>query len=236
MKDDMKILMVLTSHDNLGKTSQKTGLWLEEFTTPYFYFKDRGCKLTLCSPKGGRPPLDPKSGEKEYQTETTKRFSEDLEAQRVFNETLMLAEIKADDYDGVFYPGGHGPLWDLVDHPNSIYLIEKMLSNKKPVGSVCHGPAVLVNVKNEKGEAVVQNLKVTSFSNAEEIAIGLERIVPFLIEDKFKEQGGIYSCSAPWSAYAQSDGFVVTGQNPASSKAVAEEMLRIIEESKGQKQ
>lgn len=225
----MNILMVLTSNDRLGDTGLKTGLWLDEFTTPFFYFKDKHCQITLASPKGGCPPLDPKSLEKEYQSATTKRFADNIENQRTFSSTLPLSEINADDFDGIFYPGGHGLLWDLVENRDSIGLIEKMLMQKKPVGSVCHGPAVLVSVRDEKKEAIVKNRKVTSFSNVEEVAIGFEKTVPFLIEDKFTEQNGIYSCSAPWTYHVQSDGLIVTGQNPASSQGVAEEMIKIIE-------
>jgi putative intracellular protease/amidase len=223
----MKILMVVTSHEDLGDTGQKTGLWLEEFAAPYYYFKEQKCQITVASPKGGCPPLDPKSAEQEHQTESTKKFEKDLITQEVFKNTIKLSEINVEDFSGVYYPGGHGPLWDLVGDQNSIALIEKALQENKPVGSVCHGPAVLINVKDEAGHPIVRGKKVTSFSNEEEKAIGLEKVVPHLIETCFKEQGGLYSCAEPWVRHVESDDLLVTGQNPASSVGVAKRVIEI---------
>lgn len=221
----MEILMVLTSHDQLGNTGKKTGFWLEEFAAPYFVFKDAGATITLASPKGGKPPLDPKSDEPDAQTEATKRFQTDLDAQTALANTTVLWEISPSDYDAVFYPGGHGPLWDLSEDSDSIALIESMYAAGKIVGAVCHAPAVLRHAKAPNGSPLVQNKRVTSFSNAEEEAVGLTTVVPFLVEDMLKAGGGNYTKAEDWACYAIVDGTLVTGQNPASSEAVAQAVI-----------
>ena len=221
----MKILMVLTSHDQLGNTGNKTGFWLEEFASPYYIFKDADADITLTSPKGGQPPLDPKSDEPDFQTESTKRFKEDQDAQEVLANTVKLSLILADDYDAVFYPGGHGPLWDLAEDADSIKLIESMYCAGKPVGAVCHAPAVLNHTKTSDGKPLVQGKKVTGFSNTEEDAVALTDIVPFLVEDELTKRGGIYSKVDDWQPYAVNDGHLITGQNPASSQLVAKAIL-----------
>lgn len=227
----MKILMVLTSHDRLGATGHKTGFWLEEFAAPYYALKDAGASVTLASPLGGQPPLDPKSDLPESQTEATRRFKADAAAQAELANTLKLVEIRAEDFDAVFYPGGHGPLWDLVENPASIALIESFWRAAKPVAAVCHAPAALVNVRAADGEYLVRNRRVTGFSNAEERAVGLAEIVPFLLEDRLKERGGIYASGPDWLPHAVVDGQLVTGQNPASSLAVAEALLKLMRQA-----
>ena len=222
----MKILVVLTSHDQLGDTGKKTGFWLEEFATPYYVLKDAGAAITLASPKGGQPPLDPKSDLPENLTEMTKRFRTDNAAQAQLAHTKKLAKVSADGFDAVFYPGGHGPMWDMPDNATSIALIEAFLRDDKPVAAVCHAPAVLVNVRGKDGEYLVKGKRVTGFTNAEEQAVGLTAVVPFLLEDRLKERGGVYSKGANWAPYVQVDGKLVTGQNPASSGPVAEELLK----------
>ena len=213
----MKILMVLTSHDQLGDTGKKTGFWLEEFAAPYYVLKDAGAAITLASPKGGQPPLDPKSDLPESLTELTKRFRKDKAAQAELADTKKLSDVSADDFDAVFYPGGHGPMWDMPDNKISIALIEVFVKADKPVGAVCHAPAAIINVRGTDGEYLVKRKRVTGFSNAEEEAVGLTAVVPFLLEDRLKERGGVYSKGADWSPYVQVDGKLVTGQNPASS-------------------
>jgi putative intracellular protease/amidase len=224
-KKKMKILMVLTSHDKLGNTGEKTGFWLEEFASPYYVFKDANADITLSSPKGGQPPLDPKSDAPDFQTESTKRFNQDKLAQDALANTVKLSLVLAEDYDAVFYPGGHGPLWDLSEDTDSINLITSMYGAGKPVGSVCHAPAVLNNVKTFDGEFLVKGKKVTGFSNSEEAAVELTDVVPFLLEDELTKRGGLYSKGDDWSAYMVVDGNLITGQNPASSTLVANAML-----------
>jgi putative intracellular protease/amidase len=224
----MKILIVLTSHDQLGDTGKKTGFWLEELAAPYYVLKDAGAAITLASPKSGQPPLDPKSEQPEHQTELTKRFGTDTAAQAELASTKKLADVSADDFDAVFYPGGHGPMWDMPDNATSIALIEAFVKADKPVGAVCHAPAALVNVRGKDGEYLVKGKRVTGFTNAEEEAVGLTAVVPFLLEDRLKERGGIYSKTANWAPYVQVDGKLVTGQNPASSGPGAEELLKLL--------
>lgn len=221
----MKILMVLTSHDKLGDTGQKTGFWLEEFASPYYVFKDANADITLASPKGGQPPLDPKSDEPDFQTAATERFKNDAEANVILGNTVKLSEINADDYDAVFYPGGHGPLWDLSEDKNSIELIENMYASGKPVAAVCHAPAVFRSTKNPDGTALIKNKSVTGFSNSEESAVQLTEIVPFLLEDELQSKGANYSKADDWHPYAITDGNLITGQNPQSSELVAEGVL-----------
>ncbi|MHA6126634.1 type 1 glutamine amidotransferase domain-containing protein [Pseudomonas fluorescens group sp. PF-1] len=221
----MKILMVLTSHDQLGNTGKKTGFWLEEFAAPYFAFKDAGVQLTLASPKGGQPPLDPKSDEPDAQTEATERFRKDSAAQSALASTVVLSSVKADDYDAIFYPGGHGPLWDLAEDKHSIALIEAFYKAGKPVAAVCHAPGVLRHAKGADGQPLVKGKKVTGFTNSEEEAVQLSHVVPFLVEDELKAKGGIYSKGPDWASYVLTDGLLLTGQNPASSQAAAEALL-----------
>ncbi|MDD2466785.1 MAG: type 1 glutamine amidotransferase domain-containing protein [Desulfuromonadaceae bacterium] len=221
----MKILMVLTSHDKLGNTGEKTGFWLEEFASPYYVFKDAGAEVTLASPLGGQPPLDPKSDAPDFQTEATRRFKADSAAQNVLSSTLKLAEVSAADFDAVFYPGGHGPLWDLAENPSSIALIEAMFAAGKPVATVCHAPGVLRHPKTPNGTSVVQGKSVTGFTNSEEEAVGLTEIVPFLVEDMLKENGGKYSKAEDWHPHVVTDGLLITGQNPASSEPAAKALL-----------
>ena len=224
----MKILMVLTSHDQLGDTGKKTGFWLEEFAAPYYVLKDAGAKLTLASPKGGQPPLDPKSDAPDSQTAATQRFKQDAAAQAALASTVPLSTVKAADYDAVFYPGGHGPLWDLAEDKDSIALIEALHAAGKPVAAVCHAPGVLRHVKSSDGQPLVKDKKVTGFTNSEEEAVGLTKVVPFLVEDMLKENGGIYSKGADWAAYVLTDGILITGQNPASSEAAAQALLQLL--------
>ena len=224
----MKILMVLTSHDKLGNTGKKTGFWLEEFAAPYYTFKDAGAVVTLASPLGGQPPLDPKSDTSDNQTEDTQRFKKDLAAQTVLAHTLKLGEVAASDFDAVFYPGGHGPLWDLAEDPASIALIEATLAAGKPVALVCHDPGVLRHVKATNGDPAVQGKTVTGFTNTEEQAAGLTEIVPFMVEDMLKQNGGHYSKAADWQPYVVKDGRLITGQNPASSELAAKELLELL--------
>lgn len=221
----MKILMVLTSHDQLGDTGARTGFWLEEFATPYYVFKDAGLEITLASPKGGQPPLDPNSDTADVQTPSTTRFKADQEAQATLANTLRLADIRAEDYDAVFYPGGHGPLWDLSEDHHSITLIEAMYADGKPVSAVCHAPAVLQHTRAPDGSPLVKGKNVTAFSNAEEQAVNLTGVVPFLVEDSLKRSGAKYSSAEDWHSHAVVDGNLITGQNPASSEAVARAVL-----------
>jgi putative intracellular protease/amidase len=221
----MNILMILTSHDQLGDTGEKTGFWLEEFAAPYYVFKDAGAAITLASPKGGQPPLDPKSDAPDAQTDATKRFRADAAATVALAATHKLAEIDVADYDAVFYPGGHGPLWDLANDKHSIALIEDALAADKPVGLVCHAPAALKNVRASDGSPLVKGRKVAGFTNGEEAAVGLTDVVPFLVEDMLKENGGNYSKGADFAPYAVQDGMLITGQNPASSEEAAKMLL-----------
>ena len=217
--------MVLTSHDKLGDTGKKTGFWLEEFAAPYYVFIDAGVAVTLASPLGGQPPLDPKSDDAASQTEFTHRFKKDLVAQHALANTLQLSTIVSDDFDAVFYPGGHGPLWDLADDSSSINLIETIFSQGKPVALVCHAPGVLRDVKNPDGNPLVHGKSVTGFTNTEEEAAGLTDVVPFLVEDMLKKNGGHYSKTQDWQPYVQIDGLLITGQNPASSEEAAKALL-----------
>lgn len=221
----MNILMVLTSHDQLGNTGKKTGFWLEEFAAPYYTFKDAGATITLASPRGGQPPIDPKSDTPDAQTKDTQRFKADSAAQTALAHTLKLSEVAAGDFDAVFYPGGHGPLWDLAEDAASIALIEATLAAGKPVALVCHAPGVLRHVKAANGDPVVRGKNVTGFTNSEEQAAGLTEIVPFLVEDMLKNNGGNYAKVADWQPYVLKDGLLITGQNPASSEPAAKELL-----------
>ncbi len=221
----MKIMMVLTSHEALGNTGKKTGFWLEEFAAPYYVFRDAGAAVTLASPLGGQPPLDPKSDDPGSQTAATRRFKDDPEAQAQLAHTLTLRSMAATDFDAVFYPGGHGPLWDLAEDEASIALAQAMLAAGKTVAAVCHGPAMLRHVKDAQGKPAVQGKKVTGFSNTEETAAGLTEIVPFLVEDMLKDHGGLYSKAADWQPHVVSDGALITGQNPASSEPAARALL-----------
>lgn len=228
----MKILMVLTSHDQLGNTGKKTGFWLEEFAAPYYVFKDAGADITLASPKGGQPPLDPKSDEPDAQTKATLRFKQDPDSQTLLANTLKLASVSAADYDAVFYPGGHGPLWDLAEDANSIALIEAFYVAGKPVAAVCHAPGVFRHTKAPDGVPLVQGKSVTGFANTEEAAVGLTNIVPFLVEDELKKNGGQYSKNDDWQPYIVSDRNLITGQNPASSEIGAKAVLQQLMDSK----
>ena len=224
----MRILMIVTSHDKMGDTGHKTGIWLEELAAPYFRFRDAGADITLASPKGGQPPLDPNSQVPDALTEATKRFEGDEEAQKAFANTVTLDGLKADDYDSLFYPGGHGPLWDLATDVKSIALIEAFVAQDKPVAAVCHGPAAFLNAKTKDGKPLVAGKKVTGFTNDEEKAVGLEKVVPLLIEDEFTKQGGLYERADMWASHAAVDGKLVTGQNPASSDAAADEVIKLL--------
>ncbi|HEY1760926.1 MAG TPA: type 1 glutamine amidotransferase domain-containing protein [Bryobacteraceae bacterium] len=223
----MKILMVLTSHNLLGSTGRKTGFWLEEFAAPYFVFRDAGVELTLSSPRGGQPPIDPKSDLPENQTPAMTRFKRDAEAQKELSQTVKLSEVKSEEFDTIFYVGGHGPMWDLVDNPESIALIESFYNSGKPVAAVCHSPAVFHRVMYQ-GEPLVKGKRVTGFTNGEEAAVGLTHIVPFLVEDELKRIGGLYEKGADWASFAVVDGRVVTGQNPASSTAAAKALIEVL--------
>lgn len=224
----MKILMVLTSHNQLGNTGKPTGFWLEEFAAPYYVFHDAGLDVTLASPKGGQPPLDPVSDEPDAQTDDTRRFRSDSTAQKLLANTEKLESIRADDYDAVFYPGGHGPLWDLAEDNHSIKLIEHFWAAGKPVAAVCHAPGVLRKVTKPNGEPLVKGKRVTGFTNSEEDGVGLTAVVPFLVEDELKKAGGLFERTDDWGEYAVVDGHLVTGQNPASSAIAAEELLKLL--------
>ena len=224
----MNILMVLTSHDKLGSTGHKTGFWLEEFAAPYYVFKDAGAQITLASPLGGQPPLDPKSDEAAAQTDATRRFWADPAAQATLADTAKLWTLRASDFSAVFYPGGHGPLWDLAEDTTSIALIDAMVEGGKPVAAVCHAPAVLKFAKAPDGKALVRGKRVTGFSNTEEQAAGLTDVVPFLVEDMLKTQGGEYSKVADWQPHVVIDGLLITGQNPASSAPAAQALLEAL--------
>jgi len=224
----MKVLIVLTSHDQLGDTGEKTGFWLEEFVCPYYRLKDAGISITLASPLGGQPPLDPKSHEPDFQTDDTRRFDDDPAAQNELANTAKLSEVKVEDFDAVFYPGGHGPLWDLHNDKESIALIEGFIATGKPVAAVCHAPAVLLKTKNQNGDPLIKGKKVTGFSNSEEAAVGLTNVVPFSIEDQLIASGGSYQKVEDWNSLAVVDGLLITGQNPASSSAVAEALIKAL--------
>ncbi|MCP1204228.1 type 1 glutamine amidotransferase domain-containing protein [Pantoea sp. B550] len=221
----MKILMVLTSHDELGTTGKKTGFWLEELAAPYYAFLDAGAEITLASPKGGQPPLDPKSDEPDSQTDETRRFHADSAAQAALASTVRLDTVNQETFDAVFYPGGHGPLWDLANDKHSISLIEQTLQAGKPVALVCHAPGVLRDVNNADGTPLVKGRKVTGFTNSEEEGVGLTDVVPFLVEDVLKQNGGLYSRGDDWQSYTVQDGLLITGQNPGSSAETAKVLL-----------
>lgn len=220
-----KVLMVLTSHSDLGDTGEKTGFWVEEFAAPYYAFVDAGVQVTLASPAGGQPPVDPKSQLEDFQTASTQRFDSDTQAQALVAKTVKLADINAADYDAVFYPGGHGPLWDLTDNADSIALIEQFLAASKPVAAVCHATAAFLNIKDAAGNYVVKGKAITGFTNSEEEAVQLTSVVPFLLEDEFIERGGDFQKVADWNAFAVQDGLLISGQNPASSELAAEKLL-----------
>jgi putative intracellular protease/amidase len=223
----MKILLVLTSHDQLGDTGAKTGFWLEEFAAPYYVFRDAGAAVTLASPKGGQPPLDPKSDAPDAQTEDTRRFNADAEAKAALAATVPLSGVSADDHDAIFFPGGHGPLWDLTNDASSIALIEAFAGAGKPVAAVCHAPAVLLKATHD-GQPLVKDKRVTGFTNSEEAAAGLTEVVPFLLEDELKRLGAHFERTADWGALAVIDGKLITGQNPASSAAVARALVEML--------
>jgi putative intracellular protease/amidase len=224
----MKILMVLTSHDKLGDTGEKTGFWLEEFAAPYYVFKDAGAEIVLASPAGGQPPLDPKSDAEDSQTEATKRFKADEGGNKALATTHKLADITTDGFDAIFYPGGHGPLWDLAENADSKRLIEAFAAADRPVGAVCHAPAVFRHTKGSDGKPLVSGKRVTGFTNSEEAAVGLTDVVPFLVEDMLTENGGHYEKGDDWASFVLVDGKLVTGQNPASSEAAAEKLLGLL--------
>ena len=223
-----KVLMVLTSHDRLGNTGEKTGFWLEEFAAPYYVLKHAGLDVTLASPKGGQPPLDPRSDDPKSETEAMRRFKSDPEAKAALANTVKLSEVSADEYDAVFYPGGHGPLWDLSDDRDSIALIERIYAAGKPVAAVCHGPAAFRRAQALDGTPLVRGKAVTGFSNTEEAAVGLTDVVPFSVEDMLKQNGGEYSKAENWQPYAVTAGNLVTGQNPASSEATARALVGLL--------
>jgi len=223
----MKILMVLTSHDQLGNTGRKTGFWLEEFAAPYFVFRDAGVDLTLASPKGGQPPVDPKSDLPENQTPAMARFKKDATAQKELSQTVNLTDVKAEDFDTVFYVGGHGPLWDLAESPVSIALLESFYNSGKPIALVCHSPGVLRHV-TYKGEPLVKGKRVTGFTNGEEEAVKLTKVVPFLVEDELLRLGATFEKLANWQPFSIVDGRLITGQNPASSTSAAEALLKLV--------
>ncbi|WP_350431576.1 type 1 glutamine amidotransferase domain-containing protein [Shewanella sp. H8] len=224
----MKVLMVLTSHDKLGDTGKKTGFWLEELAAPYYTFVDKGAEVVLASPKGGLPPLDPVSDQADFQTDSTRRFTADAKAQALLANTLTLASVNVADYDAVFYPGGHGPLWDLTNDKDSIALIEQCYKADKLLGLVCHAPGVLKFPKKPDGTPLVAGKNVTGFTNGEEAAVQLTDVVPFLVEDMLQQNGATYSKGDDWHPYAVVDGKLITGQNPASSELVAQKMLALL--------
>ena len=224
----MKLLMVLTSHDKLGDTGKKTGFWLEEFAAPYYVFKDAGAEITLASPKGGQPPLDPSSEAADALTEATKRFNADDAAKNELANTVLLSTVFVDGFDAIFFPGGHGPLWDLAEDANSIRLIESFASKDLPIGAVCHAPAIFKRPKGSNGKSVVSGKNVTGFTNSEEEGVGLTDVVPFLVEDMLKANGGLYQKGADWASFVVTDGKLVTGQNPASSEEAARKLLELL--------
>ena len=222
-----KVLFVLTSHSDLGNTGEKTGFWTEEFAAPYYELADKGVQIDIASPLGGQPPIDPKSEDPSSATEDTKRLDNDPKVMNLLKNTIKLADVKEGEYDAIFYPGGHGPLWDLAADENSINLIAAFYNNSKPIAFVCHSPAVLKEVKVE-GDYLIKGKKLTGFSNTEEAAVGLTNVVPFLLEDALQANGASYSKGADWAPYAVEDGLLITGQNPASSKLVAEKLLHLL--------
>lgn len=224
----MKVLIVLTSHDQLGNTGEKTGFWLEELAAPYYVLKDAGVNVTLASVKGGQPPLDPKSNDPSFQTPATRRFEVDADAKADLSSTQRLSDVSAGDYDAVFYPGGHGPMWDLAEDANSKALIEATFASGKPVALVCHAPGVLRHVKAQDGSPLVKGKNVTGFTNSEEQAVGLTDVVPFLVEDMLKANGASYSKAGDWQPYVVTDGLLITGQNPASSDPAANALLTML--------
>lgn len=224
----MNILMILTSHDRLGDTGKKTGFWLEEFAAPYYVFKDAGAAITLASPEGGQPPLDPSSDTDDAQTDATARFKADPDAQARLANTKTLSTISADRFDAVFYPGGHGPLWDLAEDTRSIALIEAFAASDRPIGAVCHAPAVFKHPKGADGKDLVSGKSVTGFTNTEEAGVGLTDVVPFLVEDMLKARGGNYQKGEDWAPFVLTDGKLVTGQNPASSAEAARQILALL--------
>lgn len=222
------VLFVLTSHDQLGDTGEKTGFWIEEFATPYYTITDAGMVVTLASPKGGQPPIDPKSDAPENQTESTKRFKEDEALKEKLSLTMRLSDTFAEEFDAVFFPGGHGPMWDLNKDSDVIRLVQNFYRQNKPVAAVCHGPAALLNAKDENGEPLIKGKKVTGFTNTEEEAVKLTQVVPFLLEDALKQEGAEYSKKGDWQSYTVQDGLLLTGQNPASSQQVAKDLLELL--------
>ncbi|KVL90686.1 type 1 glutamine amidotransferase domain-containing protein [Burkholderia stagnalis] len=226
----MKLLFVLTSHDTLGSTGEKTGFWLEEFAAPYYVLKDAGADITLASIAGGQPPLDPKSADAAFQTDATRRFDADAAARAALAATHKLSDVSIDDFDAVFYPGGHGPLWDLAEDADSIALIERAVATAKPVAAVCHAPGVLRHAKAPDGKPLVAGKSVTGFSNSEEELVGLTNVVPFLVEDELKANGGRYSKTNDWEPYVAIDGLLITGQNPASSELAAKALLDVLKQ------
>ncbi len=228
----MKVLIILTSHSELGNTGHKTGFWIEEFATPFYVLKDAGAEITLSSPRGGQPPIDPKSAEPANQTAATERYDKDLHLQTLLAHTTRLSEISAVDYDAVFFPGGHGPMWDLSVDFHSINLIKAFWAAKKTVAAVCHAPAALLNVDDENGVPLIKGKKVTGFSDSEEEAVQLTKVVPFLLEDELKSKGAIYEKGPDWASHVVVDGLLITGQNPASSGDVAKELLVLLKHQK----
>jgi putative intracellular protease/amidase len=228
----VKVLIVLTSHGDLGNTGEKTGFWVEEFAAPYYVLADAGAELTIASPKGGQPPVDPRSEAPDAQTAATKRFYGDYVLIDKVAHTVKLSEVNEADYDAVFYPGGHGPLWDLATDAQSIALIENFYNHNKPVTFVCNAPAALVNVKASNGEPLIKDKEITGFSNSEEEAVKLTKVVPFLLEDEIKKLGGHYSSGPDWGVFVKTDGLLITGQNPASSEAAAKELLKVLKQNR----
>jgi len=226
----MKVLMVITSHDQLGNTGRKTGFWLEELAAPYYVFKDAGVEITLASPKGGRPPLDPKSNEPNFRTDLTLRFEKDTAAEAQLDKTVRLDSVKQEDFDTVFYPGGHGPMWDLAEDKHSIKLIESFLAAGKPIGIVCHSTGALRHVKTSDGKPMVQGKEVTGFTNGEEEEVGLTKVVPFLVEDEMLKLGAVFSKTANWTSHVVSDGLLITGQNPHSSGPAAKTLMAAVKQ------
>jgi putative intracellular protease/amidase len=224
----LKVLFVLTSHDQLGSTGKKTGFWIEEFTTPYYFFKDKNIEVVVATPQGGQAPIDPKSNEAGFQTESKKRYFTDAKTQVILSKTVKLSAVNQKQFDAVFYPGGHGPMWDLANDKNSVALIQSFYNQNKPIAFVCHGSAALVNVKNKQGEYLIKGKNITSFCNTEEDAVQLTSIVPFSLENKLKERGAIYQKGADWSSFTIADGLLLTGQNPQSSKEVAQKLFEMI--------
>jgi len=227
----MKVLMVLTSHDQLGNTGRKTGFWLEELAAPYYVFKDVGAQITLASPKGGRPPLDPKSNEPIFQTDITRRFEKDAEAEGQLGRTVSLDSVKQEDYDTVFYPGGHGPMWDLVEDRNSIKLLESFLAAGKTFAVVCHSSGALRRVRTPDGKLFVEGKTVTGFTDGEEEEVGLTKVVPFLVEDELMALGATFSKVKNWGVHAIADGQLITGQNPASSGPAAKLLIEMLKKN-----